>query len=68
MKDPLLMLTYAVGVGLLLVLGRFAVTGELNEGLLGVMSTIIGGLVAALGTRKKELEEEKGGKDDDGTQ
>lgn len=52
--DPLLLLTYAVGLGLLLVLGRFAVTGDLNEGLLGIMSTIIGGLITALTTRKKE--------------
>ncbi len=62
MKDPLLLMTYAVGVGLLLVLGRFAVTGDLNEGLLGIMSTIIGGLITALSTRKRE---DKGGGPDE---
>lgn len=60
--EPLLLLTYAVGLGLLLILGRFAVTGDLNEGLLGIMSTIIGGLITALSTRKKE--DDKGKKDD----
>lgn len=54
--DPLFLLTVFVGIGLLIVLGRFAVTGELSEGLLGVMSTIIGGLITALTTRKKEKE------------
>lgn len=54
--DPLLLLTYVVGLGLLLVLGRFAATGELSEGLLGVMATILGSLITALRERKKDKE------------
>lgn len=60
--DPLLLLTAVVGAGLLMLLGRFVVTGELNEGLLSVMATMIGGLITALSTRKKD----KGG-DEDGS-
>ncbi|EYB66924.1 hypothetical protein DEIPH_ctg063orf0003 [Deinococcus phoenicis] len=58
--DPLTILTVIVGLGLLLVLGRFAVTGELSEGLLGVMATIIGGLVTALSNRKKDKDKDGG--------
>lgn len=54
LNDPLFVLTLIVGAGLLLVLGRFVVTGELSEGLLSVMATIIGGLITALSTRKKD--------------
>ena len=52
--DPLMILTVLVGLGLLLVLGRFAVTGDLPTELLTVMGTMIGGLVTALSTRKKD--------------
>lgn len=58
--DPLLLMTYAVGLGLLLVLGRFAVTGELSESLLSVLATIIGGLVTALTTRKDKGKDKEG--------
>ena len=54
--DPLIILTYAVSAGFLLLLARAAITGELNESVLSVMATIIGGLVAALSTRKKDAE------------
>lgn len=57
--EPLLVLTWAVSLGLVLILGRAAITGELNEGLLGIMSTIIGGLATALATRKKEDSKDK---------
>lgn len=63
--DPLFLLTCIVGLCLVAVLGRYVVTGEISEALLGVLSTIIGGLITALTTRKKT---EKEGKDDDGTQ
>lgn len=52
--DPLMILTVLVGLGLLMVLGRFAVTGDLPTELLTVMGTMIGGLVTALSTRKKD--------------
>ncbi|MBZ9750748.1 hypothetical protein K7W42_07725 [Deinococcus sp. HMF7604] len=61
MKDPLWLLTGIVGFGLLLVLGRYAVTGQLDEKILTGMSTILGGLIAALASRGK-----KDGGDDDG--
>lgn len=54
LNDPLFVLALVVGAGLLLMLGRFAVTGELSEALLSVMATIIGGLITALSTRKKD--------------
>lgn len=60
--DPLLLvLTICVGLGLLLVLGRFAVTGELSEGLLGVMATILGSLITALSTKKKDKDGDSNG-------
>lgn len=52
--DPLMILTVLVGLGLLMVLGRFVVTGDLPTELLTVMGTMIGGLVTALSTRKKD--------------
>ena len=67
--DPLTILTYMIGVGLLLILGRFAVTGQLSVELLGAMGTIVGSLVTALATRpKKQLDETKKeeGEDDAG--
>ena len=54
MKDPLVILTWIVGVGLLLVLGRYAVTGQLDDKILAGMGTILGGLITALATRKKD--------------
>lgn len=62
LNDPLFVLALIVGAGLLLMLGRFAVTGELSEALLSVMATIIGGLITALSTRKKD--KDGGGPDD----
>ncbi|GGR69615.1 hypothetical protein GCM10008959_34400 [Deinococcus seoulensis] len=60
MKDPLVVLTWIVGAMLLLVFGRYAVTGQLDEKVLTGMGTILGGLITALATRKK-------GGDDDGS-
>lgn len=58
--DPLLLIpTAVVSLGLLVVLGRFAVTGEASTELLTILSTMMGGLVTAIATRKK-----KGGDDD----
>lgn len=54
MKDPLVILTWIVGAGLLLVLGRYAVTGELDDKILAGMGTILGGLITALATRGKK--------------
>lgn len=54
MKDPLVILTWIVGAGLLLVLGRYAVTGQLDDKILAGMGTILGGLITALATRKKD--------------
>lgn len=61
--DPLLLLTIAVALGLLLILGRFAATGQLSEGLFSVMATILGSLITALSTRKKEKDDKEGGAD-----
>lgn len=59
--DPLLLIpTAVVSLGLLLVLIRFAVTGEASTELLTILSTMMGGLVTAIATRKKK------GDDDDG--
>lgn len=61
--DPLLLiLTVFVGLGLLVVLGRFAATGELSEGLLTVMATMLGTLVTAITTSRKKKDRE--GEDD----
>lgn len=54
MKDPLVILTWIVGAGLLLVLGRYAFTGQLDDKILAGMGTILGGLITALATRKKD--------------
>lgn len=51
MKDPLVILTWIVGAGLLLVLGRYAATGQLDDKILAGMGTILGGLITALATR-----------------
>lgn len=60
--DPLMILTVLVGLGLLMVLGRFAVTGDLPTELLTVMGTMIGGLVTALSTRKKDKDGDGNGR------
>lgn len=68
--DPLQTLTYVVGLGLLLVLGRFAVTGDPpSSELLSALGVMFGALTAALGTRGKGKDEgegksKKGGTDD----
>lgn len=54
MRDPLTILTYVVGIGLLLVLGRYAVTGQLDDKILAGLGTILGGLITALATRRKD--------------
>ncbi|GGS09837.1 hypothetical protein [Deinococcus sedimenti] len=54
MKDPLVVLTWIVGAMLLLVFGRYAATGQLDEKVLTGMGTILGGLITALATRKKD--------------
>jgi len=60
--DPLLVITVAVSAALLLVIGRYAVTGDLNKDLLSILATVFGGLITALSTRGKG-----GGKDKEGT-
>lgn len=54
LRDPLVILTWLVGAGLLLVLGRYAATGQLDDKILTGLGTILGGLIAALSTRKKD--------------
>lgn len=54
MRDPLTLLTSIVGVALLLVFGRYAVTGQLDDKILAGLGTILGGLITALATRKKD--------------
>lgn len=53
-RDPLVILTWIVGIGLLMVLGRYAVTGQLDDKILAGMGTILGGLITALATRGKK--------------
>jgi hypothetical protein len=61
MRDPLVILTWIVGIGLLMVLGRYAVTGQLDDKILAGMGTILGGLITALATRKKDGDSSNGG-------
>ena len=60
MRDPLVILTWIVGIGLLMVLGRYAVTGQLDDKILAGMGTILGGLITALATRKKDGDSSNG--------
>lgn len=59
--DPLTIMTSVVGVGFLLVIGRAAITGDLNKDLLSTLATIMGALIAAHSTRRSG----KKGDDDD---
>ncbi len=60
--DPILLLALAVGAAILLLVGRSALTGEpLAEAPLAVLGTMLGSLVTALSTRKKD----KGGDTDE---
>ncbi len=43
-----------VGVALLMVIGRYAVTGQLDDKILAGLGTMLGGLITALATRKKD--------------
>ena len=54
MRDPLLLLTWIVGAGLLMVLGRYMVTGQLDEKILAALGTVLGALITALTTRGKK--------------
>lgn len=54
MKDPLFIITVAVGLCLLAVFGRYAVTGTFDKDIAGVLATVLGGLITALSTRKKD--------------
>ena len=53
MRDPLLLLTGIVGLALLLVVGRYTVTGQLDEKILAALGTVLSGLIAALANRRK---------------
>mgnify|MGYP000344856756 FL=1 len=53
MRDPLLLLTAIVGLALLLVVGRYTVTGQLDEKILAALGTVLSGLIAALANRRK---------------
>ncbi|MFC6591663.1 hypothetical protein ACFP81_06335 [Deinococcus lacus] len=48
MRQPLLILTYCAGAGLLAVLGRYVVTGDLNTEVLTALGTTIAALIGAL--------------------
>ncbi|WP_295814568.1 hypothetical protein [uncultured Deinococcus sp.] len=54
MRDPLTIITWMVGVALLMVIGRYAVTGQLDDKILAGLGTMLGGLITALATRKKD--------------
>jgi hypothetical protein len=51
--EPLSVITAVVSAALLLVIGRYAVTGDLNKDLLSILATVFGGLITALSTRGK---------------
>ena len=51
MRDPLVILTWVIGSALLLVFGRYAITGQLDDKILAGLGTILGGLITALATR-----------------
>lgn len=58
--DPLLIVTIMVGLALLALVGRYAVTGQpLDKDILTTLGTIFGGLLAALANKRKD------GDDDD---
>lgn len=54
MLDALSVLTVIVGLAFLALMARYVLTGELNKELLTVLSSLLGALITALGTRKKE--------------
>ena len=54
MRDPLSILTWIIGAALLLVIGRYAVTGQLDDKILAGLASMLGALITALATRKKD--------------
>lgn len=54
MRDPLIILTAVVSAALLMVFGRYTVTDELDEKILTGLGAILGALITALSTRKKD--------------
>ena len=60
MKEPLNIATGVVGISLLAVVGRYVLTGELNETAMGTLGTIFGVLLSTLGKQH----DRKGDEDD----
>lgn len=58
MKDPLLIITAAVSLCLLVVFGRYAVTGTFDKEVAGVLATVLGGLITALSTRRQQKDDD----------
>ncbi|GGI87353.1 hypothetical protein [Deinococcus wulumuqiensis] len=54
MLDALSVLTVIVGLAFLALMARYVLTGDLNKELLTVLSSLLGALITALSTRKKE--------------
>lgn len=54
MKDPLYVLTVIVGLCLLMVFGKYVVLDKFDKEVVGVLATILGGLITALGMRKQD--------------
>lgn len=56
MTDPLNLLTVFVGLAFLGIMARYVVTGDLDEKLLAILSSLLGALITALQNRKKDKE------------
>lgn len=54
MRDPLAILTWIIGAAVLMVIGRYTVTGQLDEKILAALGTVLGALITAISTRKKD--------------
>lgn len=59
--DPLTLLTAVLGLAVLVIFGRYAVTGTLDKDALTLLCTSIGVLIPVLSARRKK----QGGDDDD---
>lgn len=57
--DPLLLITGAVLLMLLAVVGRWLLTGQFEEKLFVLLLPILGSLIAAYSTKRKDSKEDK---------
>ena len=58
MREPLNIAAGVVGISLLAVVGRYVLTGELNETAMSTLGTIFGVLLSTLGKQHNRKEDE----------